>query len=139
MKYNVIIRNLSLFLFLSLSSSTIFAQQTGKIAGKVTDKKSGETLIGLTVKITGTTTGASTDVEGRYNIGGLAPGKYAVTFSYLGYASKNITDVDVTSGNVTNLDVVMDEAGGQVLKEVVITASARQESLNGLYAKQKMQ
>ena len=137
MKYNIVIRSFSLFLFLSVISLTIFGQQTGKIAGKVTDKKSGETLIGLTVKITGTTTGASTDVEGRYNIGGLAPGKYAVTFSYVGYSSKNITDVEVTTGNVTNLDVVMDEAGGQVLKEVVVTASARQESLNGLYAKQK--
>jgi len=136
-KYNIVIRSFSLFLFLSVISLTIFGQQTGKIAGKVTDKKSGETLIGLTVKITGTTTGASTDVEGRYNIGGLAPGKYAVTFSYVGYSSKNITDVEVTTGNVTNLDVVMDEAGGQVLKEVVVTASARQESLNGLYAKQK--
>ena len=138
MRFSVIIYKYSLLIILlSISTSTIFGQQNGKIIGKVTDKKSGETLIGLSVRITGTTTGASTDVEGRYNLSNVKPGSYSLTFSYVGYASKNITDVEVTAGNVTNLNVVMDEAGGQQLKEVVVTASARQESLNGLYAKQK--
>lgn len=115
---------------------TVFAQ-TGKISGKVSDKKTGETLIGVTVKIAGTTKGASTDVEGRYVIGGLNTGKYTIEISYVGYTTKNITEVDVKNGNSTPIDVVMEEGGSQKLNEVVITATARQESVNTLYARQK--
>ena len=53
--------------------AAVFAQ-TGKISGKVSDKKTGETLIGVTVKIKGTTKGASTDSNGQYAIGTLTAG-----------------------------------------------------------------
>lgn len=81
--------------------------------------------------------GASTDVEGRYTLGNLNPGKYSLTFSYIGYQSKNITDIEVVEGKTTNLDVTIDEATSQALDEVVITATIRQESISGLYAQQK--
>ncbi len=136
-KHKLFLLNLGFFLSFLLISHSAFSQQTGKIAGKVTDTKTGETLIGLTVKITGSTMGASTDVEGRYTLGNLNPGKYSLTFSYIGYQSKNITDIEVGAGKTTNLDVIMDEATSQTLQEVVITATLRQESLNALYAQQK--
>ncbi|HEY0668871.1 MAG TPA: TonB-dependent receptor [Sphingobacteriaceae bacterium] len=123
--------------FLFLTVNTLFGQSTGKISGKVTDQKTGETLIGLTVKISGTTTGVSTDVEGRYTLSNLAPGKYSITFSYIGYQAKNIADIDVASGKTTVLDVIMEEATSQALAEVVITTTLRQESISGLYAQQK--
>ncbi|MFA6946609.1 MAG: TonB-dependent receptor, partial [Pedobacter sp.] len=137
MKHNVIVRILSLNLLLILGTLAAFSQQPGKISGKVSDSKTNETLIGLTVKLTGSTLGASTDVEGKYTLGNLAPGKYSLTFSYIGYQSKNITDIEVLAGKITNLDVVMVEANSQALAEVVITATVRQESINGLYAQQK--
>lgn len=136
LKYIAIIRILSLGIFFSLTTLNIFGQQTGKIAGKVTDQKTGEALIGLTVKVEGTTNGVFTDVEGRYSLGNLKPGKYDITFSYIGYKAKNIIGVEVVEGKVSALDVVMEDAGEQ-LAEVVITATARQESISGLYAKQK--
>ncbi|WP_148140159.1 carboxypeptidase-like regulatory domain-containing protein, partial [Kingella denitrificans] len=74
-----------------LGSVLVFAQGTGKIAGTITDKKTGETLIGVSVKIAGTTKGVGTDIEGRYSIGGLAAGKYTIEVSYIGYSKKNIT------------------------------------------------
>ncbi|MEJ5962670.1 TonB-dependent receptor [Pedobacter immunditicola] len=118
-------------------SASVFAQNTGKISGTVSDKKSGETLIGVTVKIANTTTGASTDVEGRYIISGLAPGKYTIQASYVGYSTKNITEVEVKSNVATTMNVVMEEANSQNLSEVVITAKANKESVNTLYANQK--
>jgi outer membrane receptor protein involved in Fe transport len=117
-------------------SVTVFAQ-TGKISGKISDKKTGETLIGVTVKIKGTTKGSSTDVEGRYVIGALAAGKYAIEASYIGYTTKNITDVEVKDGASTVIDLIMDDSNDQKLNEVVITASVKKESLNTLYANQK--
>ena len=128
----------SSFLFLLILATQVgYSQLNGKISGKVTDSKSGETLIGLTVKITAATLGASTDIEGRYTLGNLNPGKYNLTFSYIGYQSKNITDIEVLAGKTTSLDVVMEEASSLALEEVVITATVRQESISALYAQQK--
>ena len=137
MKHKLLLLNFSFLLFSFLLSHSVFSQQTGKISGKVTDTKSGESLIGLTVKITGGTSGASTDVEGRYILGNLVPGKYSLTFSYIGYQSKNITEIDVVAGKTTNLDVTVGEASSQALQEVVVTATIRQETVNALYAQQK--
>ena len=57
--------------------ATVFAQ-TGKISGTVSDKKTGETLIGAGVKISGTTKAVATDVDGKYILSGLADGKYTI-------------------------------------------------------------
>jgi hypothetical protein len=51
------------------------AQQTRKVTGVVTDKSS-EPLIGVNVKVKGTTTGTITDVSGTYSVD--VPGADAV-------------------------------------------------------------
>jgi len=117
--------------------TAVFAQGTGKISGTVTDQKTGETLIGVTVKIANTTKGSSTDVEGRYILSGLTPGKYIIQASYIGYSTKNITEVEVKATGSTAVNIIMSESNSQDLNEVVITSRASQESVNTLYANQK--
>jgi TonB-dependent receptor len=119
-----------------LTGVLVFAQGTGKIAGTVTDGKTGETLIGVSVKLAGTNKGVGTDVDGKYVLGGLAPGKHTIEISYISYATKRITDVEVKANVVTSLNVVMEEASS-TLKQVIITGSFKQESVNALYAQQK--
>jgi len=121
----------------ALTISILSYAQTGKISGKVSDQKTGETLIGVTVKISGSTKGTSTDIEGRYVIGSLTSGKYAIEVSYVGYATKNITEVEVKDNASTNLDILLSESNSQKLNDVVITGSASKESVNTLYANQK--
>lgn len=118
-------------------SASVFAQGTGKISGTISDKKSGETLIGVTIKIVNTNTGASTDVEGRYVISNLAAGTYTLQASYVGYSTKNITEVEVKNNTSTALNIILEESNSQNLSEVVITSKASQESVNTLYANQK--
>jgi len=137
-KNNLVFRILTLVLFFGLITLEIFGQQSnGKIVGKVTDKKTGETLIGLNVKVTELSKGASTDVEGRYILAGIPAGKYTLQFTYVGYATKTISDVIVSAGTVTTLDAAMDEPAGNQLQTVVISVSAKKESTAGLYAQQK--
>lgn len=123
-------------LFLGCSLS-LFAQNTGKIGGKIIDEKTGETLIGATVGIQSTTTGAAADVEGRYLISGLQPGKYTIVIKYIGYQTKSISDIEVRQGTVTPLDVTLGSAALQSLNEVVVKATFKQESVNALYARRK--
>ncbi len=116
--------------------ATVFAQGTGKISGTVTDKKTGEKMIGTGVKIVGTAKAIATDVGGKYVIGGLAAGKYTLEISYITYNTKIITDVEVKENATTSLNIVMEESTN-TLNQVVVTASFKQESTNALYAKQK--
>ncbi|MBK0382679.1 outer membrane beta-barrel protein [Pedobacter sp. SD-b] len=136
MKQKFFLKSIKISIVLILITTSVFSQ-TGKIAGKVTDKKTGETLIGLSIGIEGTNKGSATDVEGRFVIPNLIPGKYNVTFRYIGYQTKSITGVEVKSGAVTSLNIIMEDAATQALNEVVVTASYRKASVGALYAQQK--
>ena len=126
-----------ILLVATLSATQLFAQNTGKIIGKVIDQKTSETLIGATVSIQGTTKGAATDVEGHYALSGIAPGKYTIVIRYIGYQSKSISDIEVKANATTPLDVTLGQAATTALNEVVIKATYRQESVSALYAIQK--
>ena len=113
------------------------AQDAGKISGKITDQKTSETLIGATIAVDGTGKAVAADVDGKYLLSGLQPGKYALTIKYIGYQTKAISDVEVKAGEVTNLDIILSEAATQALGEVVVKATFRQASAASLYAQQK--
>lgn len=73
---------LSIF-FLCLAAMTAFAQN-GAVTGMVVDEK-GEPLIGVTVKVSGTTLGTSTDLDGKFTLN--VPNKKGVlTFPMLATA-----------------------------------------------------
>lgn len=79
----------------------LFAGQTGKIAGRVTDLQTGDPLIGCNVIVEGTPYGASTDVNGEYFVINLTPGTYDLRFSMIGYAEFRavgvVVNIDVTT------------------------------------------
>ncbi|SDF06196.1 Outer membrane receptor proteins, mostly Fe transport [Chitinophaga filiformis] len=123
-------------LLLSSFLSAFAVVDNGKVTGKVTDQKTGEALIGVTVIVQGTSTGAVTDVEGRYTLN-LAPGTYTLEFKYMGYQTKAVSEVVIKPGAPTVLPVIMDEPKSKELKEVVIKGSFKQETINALYVAQK--
>jgi hypothetical protein len=62
--------------------------QTGRIGGKIIDKKTGEELIGVSVQIEGTSIGAATDFEGKFLINNVSAGTYNIVVSYISYKKK---------------------------------------------------
>ena len=109
-------------ILLSLSiSAPLFAGTTGKIAGTVTDARSGEKLLAANVVVEGLTTGAATNVEGFYAIVNLPPGTYRVKASLVGYTTVTQTDVRVEIDQTTTLNFKLSEETVQG-QEVVITA-----------------
>jgi len=75
-----------LILFATGTFSTAQAQQDGsrKVSGTITDKKSGEGLIGASVLVIGTTVGTITDLDGNFSVM-LPAGKNKLSFNYIGY------------------------------------------------------
>jgi TonB-dependent receptor len=111
-----------IILIISLLSLTVVAQ-TGKIAGKVIDKKNNEFVIGAAVVISGTSTGAATDLDGQYAIENVAAGTYKLQVRYLSYKTVEIADVKVVEGKTTTINVSLEPDDDLKLDEVVITTA----------------
>lgn len=114
------------------------AQDTGSIVGKLTDKElNNEPLAFANVLLKGTTKGTTSDFDGLYEIPNLEPGTYIVVFSYLGYETIEIPNVEVVAGKVTTINVPMSASEGVSLDEVVVTTVARKDSEVALLLDQK--
>lgn len=98
----------------SNSSSTAQANSSRIVTGKVTDA-SGEALIGLTVKVAGTSAATATDIDGNYSIKVPASGS-ELEFSYIGYQT-----VKQPISGKDKIDIVMRD-NTKLLDEVVVTA-----------------
>lgn len=75
-------------LLLVFNEINLFAASGGKIIGHVTDKVTGESLVGANVILTGTALGAATDVNGNYRIVQIPGGTYTLKVTYIGYEGK---------------------------------------------------
>lgn len=94
--------------------------QTGKIAGLIIDKTTQETLIGVNVTIDGTTTGATSDIDGKYEVVNLAPGSYKLIFSYIGYADKAVENVVVKADETTTVNTNLALADNELSEVQVV-------------------
>ncbi len=106
-----------------LSSSGIYAQTTGKIVGRITDKKSGEPMIGTNVYLDGTILGASTDIDGFYIILNVPPEIYTLVVEQIGYRKSIIENVECRVNSTTTINVQLEEATIEG-EEVVVVAEA---------------
>ncbi|MDP4599800.1 MAG: TonB-dependent receptor plug domain-containing protein, partial [Polaribacter sp.] len=97
--------------FLLASSFNMFAQQT--VQGVVKEKKSGDTLPGVSVVVKGTTKGTETDFNGKFAIENVKTGNVLV-FRYLGFADK-----EIVIGTNKNLVVELEDALEQ-LEEIIV-------------------
>jgi TonB-linked SusC/RagA family outer membrane protein len=101
-----------LVLLLLLSHGYSYAQAS-KISGRITNADN-EALIGVSIVVSGTTQGTTSDVDGNYVLN--ASGDASLVFSYVGYVSQTVA----VKGRST-IDVVM-AVDNKQLGEVVVTA-----------------
>jgi hypothetical protein len=109
-------------LLVALLPGSLFAA-AGKIAGKVTDKATGEGIPGVNVVIAGTTLGAATNLDGEYTILNVPPGTYQLKFSAIGYSPVTFNDVRVNIDLTTRINAQLGESIVALEEEVVITAT----------------
>lgn len=74
---------------------TAWAGTTGKIAGVVTDKSTGQPIPGAAISIVGTTWGALTDEEGRFVILNIPVGTYTLRSAIVGFTPVEVSNVGV--------------------------------------------
>ncbi|VXD12425.1 TonB-dependent receptor [Marinoscillum sp. 108] len=117
--YTILIASLFFLCFES------FAQNV--VSGKVIDAKSGEALIGASAILSGTSKGATTNVDGSFEISGVADGSYIIKVSFVGYEelsrSVNVSGADVDLGSIGLAESIFS------FDQVVISGSRQPEKI----------
>ncbi len=108
--------------FLLLTGLVAATAQNGVIKGRVTNKINNEPVMFANLQVVGTDKGATTDVEGYYEITGLEPGLYNVQATYVGFNEQTVYEIQVTNNKPAIVDIELEEAAEQ-LEEVVVKAS----------------
>jgi outer membrane receptor protein involved in Fe transport len=78
-------KKLTVFIFLFLVLTNVFCQQTGNLAGKVSDALSGKAISDAAVFIEGTSKGTYSSDNGSFYIREIPAGNYQVHVSFMGY------------------------------------------------------
>lgn len=109
------------FLFcLALGALTLNAQtvNTRTINGTITEALTGEPILGATVMLKGTTIGAVSDLDGKYQIT-IPSGRQTLTFNFIGFKTQEC----VVESSASMLNVALEE-DYMALEEVVVTGYA---------------
>ena len=121
----IFVRTVGMLMLLAVAGTGAVAAQTatGTISGTVTDTATGQPLESAMVSVGKPETGALTNAEGRYVLGGVPAGEHTVTARIIGY-EKQQQQVTVTAGQVTvaNFAMVGSFLG---LLEMVVTGVSR--------------
>ena len=108
----------TLVLFLLVTPALALAQNTGRLAGVVTDASTGEPLPGANVIIAGTQLGTAADVDGNYYVIGVPVGTYDIQASFVGFQEQTVANVEISAGLTRELDFEL--APGAELDEIVV-------------------
>jgi len=119
------VTNLTLFFSMFFLGVLTLQAQTGKVSGTIKDDSDNSPLVNATVS-TAENQSSKSDFEGDYTLE-LSEGTYTVIYKYVGYSVKEISDVVVKSGQITNLDVTLSTESNNI-DEVVVAVSVRKNT-----------
>ena len=118
-------------LFLTVFSAPLLAgtgNPRGKISGHVSDSKTGEALIGVSIFLEGTEKGAITDVDGNYLIKDVPVGSHSLRCQMVGYSTFRIEEINVKDGEITELNFHLEGTVHDLDKTIVVKAKAVQNT-----------
>jgi TonB-linked SusC/RagA family outer membrane protein len=115
-------------------ASDLLTLQQVRISGTITDSNTGEPLAGVNIVVEGTTTGTSTDVNGKYSLN-VPNLKGTLQMTYIGYVTQRIPINERTTIDVSLVSDI------QALSEIVVVGygSQRKSDITGAISSVKGQ
>jgi Carboxypeptidase regulatory-like domain len=131
MRSNTTLPFLFIFSCILFSFSSVYAQNPQQtLRGQVFDAVAQKALAGATVLLEGSTSGTSTDENGKFRFENLPVGRYRLRISFVGYDTLVVPEVLLEAGRETVLQLPLNIAY-TTLSELSITAAPLEiESLN---------
>ncbi len=136
-KNDIIPGMIMLLVIISLTLTTdLFSQQTAEIRGTIVDSTTREPLVGATILVSGTSVGASADLDGKYTVKRIPAGTYDLKVSMIGYGVKVVKGLVLKAGESATLDIGL--SGVEVsVDEVVVTADAVRSTESAMLMERK--
>jgi len=119
---SVTIKTLIVFLLVGVIPTLCVGQNVGKIAGRVSDAETGETLQFANIVIVGTPMGGMSLADGLYAILNVAPGTYDVQASFMGYKPVRVEGVVVNPGLTQIVDFSLEKTVAAELEPIIVQA-----------------
>lgn len=116
------LKKISFFFTILILIKFTFAGVTGKIAGVITDKDTGEPLPGVNVILKGTRMGASTDADGYFVILNIPPGTYDLEAIYVGYTNYLVKGLQVSVDLTTEVNIQMSSTTLETSETITVVA-----------------
>src|SRR5690606_8252369 len=116
-------------LLLNAAAPASAQQPAGRVAGRVVDAQTGLGLPGASIVVTSTEQGVLSGIDGRYLLTNVPAGVVAVRVESIGYGAKTVTDVQVPSDGVTELNITLDPQAVE-LDGIRVTAAAERGSVS---------
>ncbi|MDR0349008.1 MAG: TonB-dependent receptor [Tannerella sp.] len=120
---------------LILSFTGIHFSFSQSVRGTVTDAKTQETLPGVNIIAKNTAKGTVSQIDGCYQLE-LPAGRYTIVASCISYATLEVADVAITSGQPVVLNLALKESVGS-LDEVVVAARRNMETEQALMSERQ--
>ncbi len=108
-------------LFFLSCQSALWAQQA-EVKGRVIDAQNNEAMPFVNVIVSGTSIGAITDIDGNFQMTGLAPGFVRIQASFVGYHSALSSEIEVSNAKVAFVEIGMEKRDAEI-EEVTVSAS----------------
>lgn len=111
---------LAVIALLGMTNYSMAQSQSGTLKGTITEFDTGESvpMANIVIERNGTVIdGAVADFDGKYTIKPIDPGRYTVKVSFIGFATKEVTDVLVSANKITFINAAL-KIESDVLGEV---------------------
>ena len=99
----------------------VLGQTTGKLSGTIYNKKTQQRVTGLTVQVIPGNSKTVSDSLGNFRFSQLKPGAYTIEVSGVGFKTKQLNNIPVTTGNENNIQIEIEELVNQ-LSSVTVTS-----------------
>ena len=106
----------------SLDDEMLRAGELGIISGRVTSAKDNKPLPYANIVLVGTTMGAMSLGDGRYELKGVPPGTYTVKCMMMGFASDEKKGIVVGAGDQVTVSFALSEKVVAQIQEIRVTA-----------------
>ena len=124
--------NIALFLVLPLVAHAQDITQT--LRGTIYDQSTHEPLIGATIVVQNSqpVIGTTTDEAGNFSITNLPLGRVSLEISYIGYESRVIPELMITSAKEVVLSIALKEAATELEGVEVVAGIRKEKALNAM-------
>ena len=124
--------NIALFLVLPLVAHAQDITQT--LRGTIYDQSTHEPLMGATIVVQNSqpVIGTTTDEAGNFSIANLPLGRVSLEISYIGYESRVIPELLITSAKEVVLSIALKEAATELEGVEVVAGIRKEKALNAM-------